>query len=155
MTESMVSANHYNALKLERDQLAARVIELEEAIKYSIDSENEPEYHDEGMGCGLEDRNITCRYEAMAHGWEKALERIYSEVMPPEDILRSDPTQSLLIHDAEVLEKFADRQHALMVPPSQISATKNYTNLYGTVRLGVIRKEATNLRLQAKEKASG
>lgn len=33
----------------------------------------EPEYHHQGMGCGLEDRDITDRYEAMEHGWEEAM----------------------------------------------------------------------------------
>jgi hypothetical protein len=42
---------------------------------------DEPEYHDQGMGCGLEDRNITDRYEAMAFGWEQAMERVYGEVI--------------------------------------------------------------------------
>ncbi len=35
----------------------------------------EPEYHNQGMGCGLEDKNITDRYDAMYHGWEKAIGR--------------------------------------------------------------------------------
>jgi hypothetical protein len=42
----------------------------------------EPEYHSQGMGCGLEDRNITDRYDSMLHGWEKAMERV-SESYPP------------------------------------------------------------------------
>lgn len=41
--------------------------------------DGKPDYHDEGMGCGLEDRNINDRYEAMAFGWEEAMERVYSE----------------------------------------------------------------------------
>jgi hypothetical protein len=41
--------------------------------------EGEPQYHDQGMGCGLEDRGITDRYDAMQHGWEQAVERVYSE----------------------------------------------------------------------------
>lgn len=41
--------------------------------------DGEPEYHDQGMGCGLEDRGITDCYDAMFHGWEKALERVYGE----------------------------------------------------------------------------
>jgi hypothetical protein len=107
MTESMVSAGHYNALRLERDQLAARVEELEQAVSYSLDVENIPEYHDEGMGCGLEDRGITDRYEAMSYGWEKAMDRFCSELLPPGDILEVGPPQSLLIHDAELFEKAA------------------------------------------------
>lgn len=35
----------------------------------------EPEYHKRGMGCGLEDQEITDRYEAMAHGWQKAIDK--------------------------------------------------------------------------------
>lgn len=42
---------------------------------------DEPDYHSHGMGCGLEDRNITDRYEAMLHGWEKAIER-QREMLP-------------------------------------------------------------------------
>ena len=33
-----------------------------------------PEYSSEGMGCGLEDRGITNRYEAMAYGWNEAID---------------------------------------------------------------------------------
>lgn len=40
-----------------------------------------PEYYSEGMGCGLEDRNITDRYEAMLYGWECALDAV-SETLP-------------------------------------------------------------------------
>ena len=35
-----------------------------------------PEFHTEGMGCGLEDRNITDRYEAMRYGWDEALDAV-------------------------------------------------------------------------------
>lgn len=35
-----------------------------------------PEFHESGMGCGLEDRNITDRYEAMRYGWDCAIEAI-------------------------------------------------------------------------------
>lgn len=44
-----------------------------------------PEYHSQGMGCGLEDRNITDRYDAMAYGWECAIEAVY-ELINPDDI---------------------------------------------------------------------
>lgn len=42
-----------------------------------------PEYHYQGMGCGLEDRGITDRYEAMQYGWDEAIERCASEVIDP------------------------------------------------------------------------
>ena len=37
-----------------------------------------PEFHHEGMGCGLEDRGITDRYEAMRYGFEQAVEQMAS-----------------------------------------------------------------------------
>lgn len=33
-------------------------------------------YHSEGMGCGLEDREITDRYEACEYGWNEAIEAV-------------------------------------------------------------------------------
>lgn len=41
--------------------------------------EGEPEYHSQGMGCGLEDRGITDRYDAMEYGWDKDMKRVYGE----------------------------------------------------------------------------
>lgn len=57
----------------EIERLRAALTKAKEAL------EGEPEYHDQGMGCGLEDRGITDRYDAMSHGWEQAMERVYSE----------------------------------------------------------------------------
>jgi len=39
-----------------------------------------PDYHCAAMGCGLEDRNITDRYEAMYFGWEKAIDRMFEQI---------------------------------------------------------------------------
>ena len=33
-----------------------------------------PDYHEQGMGCGLEDRGITDRYDACRHGWVDGVE---------------------------------------------------------------------------------
>ena len=61
-------------------RLAEENAGLRSAIAGAVGSlEGEPENHDQGMGCGLEDRGITDRYDAMYHGWEKALERVYGE----------------------------------------------------------------------------
>lgn len=49
---------------------------IEEALRCL---DGDPEYHIQGMGCGLEDRGITDRYDAMAYGWEQAMERVYGE----------------------------------------------------------------------------
>ena len=62
------------------EKLKARVIELEAALIEARSSlDGEPEYHSQGMGCGLEDRSITDRYDAMEYGWEQAMERVYGE----------------------------------------------------------------------------
>lgn len=53
------------------------ILEDGDSVEY-----NEPEYHSVGMGCGLEDRNITDRYEAMQHGFERAVEKC-CELFPP------------------------------------------------------------------------
>lgn len=55
-----------------------------------------PEYHQHGRGCGLEDRNITDRYKAMAYGWDCAInamaecipDRLYEHPLPPADVVR-------------------------------------------------------------------
>ncbi|EKZ6354388.1 hypothetical protein RE066_001476 [Klebsiella aerogenes] len=63
-------------------QLAAENVGLKAIFDSVTDLSNEPQYHDEGMGCGLEDRGITDRYEAMQYGWYEAMERVYGEVIP-------------------------------------------------------------------------
>ena len=40
-----------------------------------------PEYHEQGMGCGLEDQGITDRYEACRYGYEQALEDVNNDVV--------------------------------------------------------------------------
>ncbi|MGG8112844.1 hypothetical protein PGO46_21530 [Klebsiella aerogenes] len=74
---------------IEIDKLAAENVALaleNLAMKQIVDSvtnlDNEPQYHDEGMGCGLEDRGITDRYDACRYGWDEAMERIYGDVIP-------------------------------------------------------------------------
>ena len=42
---------------------------------------DEPDYHPQGMGCGLEDRGITNRYEACEYGFVEAIEK-YREFFP-------------------------------------------------------------------------
>ena len=76
--EAMI-ADSKRLLKFAAD-LSEENIRLKAAISGALESlEGEPEYHDQGMGCGLEDRGITDCYDAMYHGWEKALERVYGE----------------------------------------------------------------------------
>ena len=40
-----------------------------------------PEYHEQGMGCGLEDQGITDRYDACRYGYEQALEDVNNDVV--------------------------------------------------------------------------
>ena len=82
------------------------------AMKQIIDSvtnlDNEPQYHDEGMGCGLEDRGITDRYDACRYGWDEAMERIYGEVIPCADELDFSATDRIVAGiKADGVEEFA------------------------------------------------
>jgi hypothetical protein len=56
-------------------QLEAALHEIRTALDYEV------EYHHQGMGCGIEDRGITDRYEAMSFGWDSAEDRYNSEVI--------------------------------------------------------------------------
>ena len=49
----------------------------------------EPNYHFEAIGCGLEDRNITDRYEAMHYGWDCAISRMFEQI--PDEPLYTTP----------------------------------------------------------------
>ncbi len=40
-----------------------------------------PEYHEQSMGCGLEDQGIIDRYEACRYGYEQALEDVNNNVV--------------------------------------------------------------------------
>lgn len=54
-------------------QLAAENAWLKQIVDSVTDLSNEPQYHAEGMGCGLEDRGITGRYDACRYGWDEAM----------------------------------------------------------------------------------
>ncbi|SDH11043.1 hypothetical protein SAMN05216466_107136 [Paraburkholderia phenazinium] len=47
-----------------------------------------PELHSQGLGCGVEDRNITNRYEAAEYGWQHGVDQAIERV--PEDIFTTD-----------------------------------------------------------------
>ncbi|HBT6234045.1 TPA: hypothetical protein MCD37_003950 [Klebsiella quasipneumoniae] len=102
-------------LRTERDQLAAENVGLaldNLALKQIVDSvtdlSNEPQYHAEGMGCGLEDRGITDRYDACRYGWDEAMERVYGEVIPCADELDFSATDRIVAGiKADGVEEFA------------------------------------------------
>ncbi|HBY2329095.1 TPA: hypothetical protein MIS00_07180 [Klebsiella pneumoniae] len=77
-------------------QLAAENMEMKQIIDSVTNLDNEPQYHDEGMGCGLEDRGITDRYDACRYGWDEAMERIYGEVIPCADELDFSATDRIV-----------------------------------------------------------
>jgi hypothetical protein len=62
-------------IKLLEDCSALSAPSYDEQIRVPDGEPDWPEYHHSGMGCGLEDRGITDRYEAMQHGWDDAFER--------------------------------------------------------------------------------
>ncbi|QJJ06496.1 hypothetical protein HJX30_14375 [Klebsiella pneumoniae] len=106
-----------NMLADQNAQLAAENVALaleNVAMKQIVDSvtnlDNEPQYHDEGMGCGLEDRGITDRYDACRYGWDEAMERIYGEVIPCADELDFSATDACLAGiKADGVEEFVRR----------------------------------------------
>ena len=69
---------------------------------------NEPNYHYEAMGCGLEDRGITDRYEAMEYGWNCAIERMF-EQLPKDQLFTFPPTAEQIANEtAEACAKYID-----------------------------------------------
>ncbi len=73
-------AKNNTKLKEERDALIQKMADAP-----TVEDIESIEYHVQGMGCGLEDRDIIDRYDAMAYGWECAIGRVL-ELFPPEDI---------------------------------------------------------------------
>ncbi|MBC8803761.1 hypothetical protein E6P86_01425 [Klebsiella pneumoniae] len=93
-----LSIREQKFLKLAKafNQLAAENVAMKQIIDSVTNLDNEPQYHDEGMGCGLEDRGITDRYDACRYGWDEAMERIYGEVIPCADELDFSSTDAYL-----------------------------------------------------------
>ncbi|HFD3865776.1 TPA: hypothetical protein ACF37Z_004253 [Klebsiella pneumoniae] len=93
-----LSIREQKFLKLAKafNQLAAENVEMKQIIDSVTNLDNEPQYHDEGMGCGLEDRGITDRYDACRYGWDEAMERIYGEVIPCADELDFSATDRIV-----------------------------------------------------------
>lgn len=99
---------------IEMDKLAAENVEMKQIIDSVTNLDNEPQYHDEGMGCGLEDRGITDRYDACRYGWDEAMERIYGEVIPCADELDFSATDRIVAGikaDGVALVKSAFEEH--------------------------------------------
>ena len=75
-------AKSFKQLAAENVALALDNVAMKQIVDSVTNLDNEPQYHAEGMGCGLEDRGITDRYDACRYGWDEAMERIYGDVIP-------------------------------------------------------------------------
>ena len=117
---SMVCAEHYNALKLERDQLAARAKYLEEFISSFC-----------GKGYSIDGYHLNGELE------------LFDLFVSDERVLDSTPAQSLLLHDAEVLEK--------VVTDCGMSLEEAKDNDKYVLSIGFFVMKADQLRKQAEE----
>ncbi|HFP9442278.1 TPA: hypothetical protein ACHOZM_004978 [Raoultella ornithinolytica] len=119
------------ALKSQVGQLAAENVGLKQIVDSVTDLDNEPQYHDEGMGCGLEDRGITDRYEACYYGWNKAMERVYGEVIPCSEELEFPATDRIVAEaEARGVERLAMRRRAAAkVALDEFNDVKNHAEL--------------------------
>ncbi|HAX8787701.1 TPA: hNH endonuclease [Escherichia coli] len=89
--------------------LAAENAGMKSVIEYCINPDNQPEYHDQGMGCGVEDHGYQRDgYSACYYGWESAMERVYSEVIP--DAIPETPATDAFLAEvrAQGVEMYAD-----------------------------------------------
>ncbi|HHF8264623.1 TPA: hypothetical protein ACPT6S_002918 [Klebsiella pneumoniae] len=113
-TKFMALAKAYQQLAAENVALALENVAMKQIVDSVTNLDNEPQYHDEGMGCGLEDRGITDRYDACRYGWDEAMERIYGEVIPCADELDFSATAACLAGikaDGVALVKSAFEMH--------------------------------------------
>lgn len=95
-TKVMALAKAFKQLAEENAALALENVAMKQIVDSVTNLDNEPQYHDEGMGCGLEDRGITDRYDACRYGWDEAMERIYGEVIPCADELDFSATDRIV-----------------------------------------------------------
>ncbi|HFT4637902.1 TPA: hypothetical protein ACHT54_005351 [Klebsiella pneumoniae] len=101
-------AKAFKQLAEENAALALENVAMKQIVDSVTNLDNEPQYHDEGMGCGLEDRGITDRYDACRYGWDEAMERVYGEVIPCADELDFSATDRIVAGiKADGVEEFA------------------------------------------------
>lgn len=85
-----------------------------------------PEYNAQAMGCGLEDRCIMNRYEAMAYGWNEAIDRARERV-PEEPFTETQLHEYAEAKCAELRAVMAQMAEALryILPRTHDSFTRN------------------------------
>lgn len=133
----------YEELQLQMAQVVAENAGLKQALEYAINPDNQPEYHDLGMGCGVEDHGYQRNgYSACAYGWESAMERVYSEVIP-EALPETPATDAYL---AEV--RAQARNEGINYAASRLAAAFNHgfvdkplAEVYDVVRMILTTKE--------------
>ncbi|HBR4022538.1 TPA: hypothetical protein L9U03_004406 [Klebsiella pneumoniae] len=107
-TKVMALAKAFKQLASENVALALENVAMKQIVDSVTNLDNEPQYHDEGMGCGLEDRGITDRYDACRYGWDEAMERVYGEVIPCADELDFSAADRIVAGiKADGVEEFA------------------------------------------------
>ncbi len=107
-------AKAYQQLAAENVALALENVAMKQIVDSVTNLDNEPQYHAEGMGCGLEDRGITDRYDACRYGWDEAMERIYGDVIPCAEELDFSATDRIVAGikaDGVALVKSAFEEH--------------------------------------------
>lgn len=104
-------AKSFKQLAAENVALALDNVAMKQIVDSVTNLDNEPQYHAEGMGCGLEDRGITDRYDACRYGWDEAMERIYGDVIPCAEEMDFSATDAYLAGiKADGVEEFAESQ---------------------------------------------
>lgn len=146
--EREISAYEATVANLEQnvERLAAENAALKQIFDSVTDLGNEPQYHPEGMGCGLEDRGITDRYAAMEYGWNEAMERVYGEVIPSAEEFEFPAT------DAAIAEVRARGAEALTDRLQQLLDEGNFAGNEVAVMAGAIhcgRDMAQQMRAEA------
>ncbi|WP_369281189.1 hypothetical protein [Klebsiella quasipneumoniae] len=119
-----------NVLADQNAQLAAENVAMKQIIDSVTNLDNEPQYHDEGMGCGLEDRGITDRYDACRYGWDEAMERVYGEVIPCAEELDFPATDRIVAGiKADGVEEFVSNTVHKIFDESGAVSTLAYLSL--------------------------
>lgn len=103
-------AKAFKQLAAENVALALENVAMKQIVDSVTNLDNEPQYHYEGMGCGLEDRGITDRYDACRYGWDEAMERIYGDVIPCAEELDFSATDRVVAGiKADGVEMFVEK----------------------------------------------
>jgi hypothetical protein len=120
----LTSASTFSTKGEEDEFIAKAVIQAFCARNAEAVVINEPDYHHEAMGCGLEDRNITDRYEAMQHGWECAIQRMFDQIPDGPLFLAPQPQPLTSVADNCYIQNVPDhcdrivwRDRYYMLPP--------------------------------------